>query len=79
LRCNSFAGRIAYLDEQEKKYRLTFAYTPDNFNAMFEKMKELLAMPALKEEWQRRRQIMLNDKIDLTSYMLHFIENYNKG
>ncbi|MBE0673397.1 MAG: DUF354 domain-containing protein [Bacteroidales bacterium] len=76
LRCNSFAGRIAYLEEQEKRYGLTYAYTPDNFNAMFEKMKELLAMPSLGEEWQRRRQIMLNDKIDLTDFMVRFIENY---
>lgn len=33
-------------------------------------------MPNLKEEWQRRRQKMLSEKIDVTAFMVWFIENY---
>lgn len=76
LRCNSFAGRISYLEEQEKKYRLTFAFLPQNFEQLIVKLAEMLAMPDLNEEWQRRRQRMLNDKIDVTAFMVWFIENY---
>lgn len=76
LRCNSFAGRISYLEEQEKRYRLTFAYLPDKFDQLIIKLNEMLSMPDLNEEWQRRRQQMLKDKIDVTAFMLWFIENY---
>jgi hypothetical protein len=30
----------------------------------------------LKAEWQLRRQLMLNDKIDVTAFYVWFIENY---
>jgi hypothetical protein len=33
-------------------------------------------MPNLKEEWQKRRMKMLADKIDVTAFMVWFIENY---
>jgi len=76
LRCNSFAGRISYLEEQEKKYGLTYAFLPENFDLLLDKLKELLKMPYLREEWQKRRQKMLADKIDVTAFMVWFIENY---
>ena len=33
-------------------------------------------MQNIKEEWQRRRQKMLSEKIDVTAFMVWFIENY---
>lgn len=76
LRCNSFAGRISYLEEEEKKYGLTYAFLPEDFNKMLVKLKELLNMPDLKNEWQKRRYVMLSDKIDVTAFWIWFIENY---
>jgi predicted glycosyltransferase len=76
LRCNSFAGRISYLTEQEEVYGLTYAFTPGDFGSLFAKLRELLAMPGLREEWQRRRSKMLADKIDVTAFMLWLVENY---
>jgi uncharacterized protein len=76
LRCNSFAGRLSTLEEEEKKYGLTFAFLPDDFDKLPEKMEELLATPNLKSEWQNRRTKLLEDKIDVTLFWLWFIENY---
>lgn len=76
LRCNSFAGRISYLEEQEKKYGLTFAFLPEQFNLMVLKLNELISYPNLKEEWQQKRLKMLGDKIDVTSFWTWFIDNY---
>ena len=76
LRCNSFAGRIAYLEEQEKVFGLTYAFLPAHFDNFLSKMKELLQMPNLSDEWQIRRQKMLNSKIDVTVFWLWFVENY---
>lgn len=76
LRCNSFAGRISYLEEEESKYGLTYAFIPEEFDKLKSKLAQLLEMGNLREEWQRRRQIMLKDKIDVTGFMVWFVENY---
>ncbi len=79
LRCNSFAGRISYLEEEEKKYGLTYAFLPDDFARLTNKLQELLSINNLKEEWQKRRLKMLADKIDVTAFWLWFIEDYPKS
>ena len=76
IRLNSFAGKISYLEEQEKKYRLTFAFHPDDYSKMLSKVDEIFTITNLKEEWQLRRQLMLQDKIDVTDFFVRFIENY---
>jgi predicted glycosyltransferase len=75
LRCNTLAGAISYLREQEESYGLTFAFMPDEFGRLQEKIEELLALPDLRGEWQRRRAVMLADKIDVTSFMIWLVEN----
>jgi hypothetical protein len=76
VRSNSFVGRISYLEELENKYGLTYGFLPSETDKMFSKIKELLGMSNLKDEWQKRRQRMLNDKIDVTAFLVWFIENY---
>ena len=76
IRMNSFVGRISYLEEEEHKYGLTYGFKPDQFDEMISKIEELLKMPYLKQEWQERRQRMLSEKIDVTAFMVWFIENY---
>jgi uncharacterized protein len=79
LKCNSFAGRLSVPNELESKYGLIFSYLPEDFDSMLQKLNELLAMSNLKEEWQQRRQRMLNDKIDVTAFWVWFVENYPKS
>lgn len=76
LRMNSFAGRISYLEEEDKKYHLTYSFSPDQFREMMTKIDELLAMSDLKTEWARRRTLMLKDKIDITGFLVQMIEGY---
>ena len=76
IRCNTFVGRIHYLEEEEHKYGLTYGFRPEQSEAMFKKIDELLSMPNLKEEWQQRRQKMLSEKIDYSQFLTWFIENY---
>ena len=76
IRCNTFVGRIHYLEEEEHKYQLTYGFRPEQSEAMFRKIDELLSMPNLKEEWQSRRQKMLAEKIDYAQFLTWFIENY---
>jgi len=76
IRCNDFVGRISYLEEEEHKYGLTFGFKPDQFKEMILKIDELLPLPDLKEVWAKKREKMLADKIDVTAFMVWFVENY---
>jgi uncharacterized protein len=79
LRCNTFAGRISYLNEEEIKYNLTYAFRPEAFDKLMVKMKELISNPDLKNEWQAKREIMLSDKIDVTRFMMDLVENHQSN
>jgi hypothetical protein len=43
------------------------------------KLNLLLDIDSLSQKFQRRRQKMLADKIDVTAFMVWFIENYPKS
>jgi predicted glycosyltransferase len=76
IRYNSFVGENDMLNfiELEEKYGLVFNYN-DSEKAL-QKAIELVQSPDLKEIWRQKRDIMLNNKIDVTSFMTWFIENY---
>jgi hypothetical protein len=76
VRFSSFAGKISVLEELEHKYSLTFGVDPENPEKLFSKLNELLNMKNLKQDFQDRRKNMLADKIDVTAFMVWFIENY---
>jgi predicted glycosyltransferase len=60
--------------EEQEKYGLLFSFR--NSKGVLEKAIELLNTPNLKQKFQKRRQKMLSDKIDVTAFMIWFIENY---
>jgi hypothetical protein len=76
--CDSF-GR-GYTDDEEK-YGLVYNFLLDDNsqNESIEKAAELLGNKDLKQEGQKKRQTLLNDKIDVTKFMVWFIENYPKS
>lgn len=76
LRCNSFAGRILNFEEQEHRYGLTYSFKPDNFKELMSKIKELVNNKDTGNEWSIKRDKMLADKIDVTGFMVWFVENY---
>lgn len=76
FRCNSFAGRISYLNEEEYKYGLTFGFKPDEFEFMVRMIKQYLNVPELKEIWAEKRKKLLSDKIDVSSFFIDLIDNY---
>lgn len=76
FRCNSFAGRISYLEEEEKRYKLTKAYLPHQFEWMLEEMEQHLKNKDARTEWEHNHQRMLGEKIDVTAFWTWFIENY---
>jgi len=79
IRCNTFVGRTPVIEELEKKYELTFGFSPDNEKAMLRKTKEILASPISQQPWKIRQKHLLDEKIDLTSWMVELLEKAGKG
>lgn len=73
-------GRL-YTREQAERYCLVFNYTEslDAQEKSIEKGIELLTTPGIKKEWQKRRKKMLEDKIDVTAFLIWFVENFPKS
>ncbi|MBQ0088053.1 MAG: hypothetical protein KBT27_01815 [Prevotellaceae bacterium] len=81
LRFNDFVGKkkIGVMEELEHVYGLTFGISSHEPEQLYAKVEEFLALAAkgkLREEFQKRRQKMLADKIDVTAFFTWFIENY---
>lgn len=76
IRVSSFVGKLSVLEELEHKYQLTFGISPGNKKALFDIINQLLSIPDLRGDFQFRRQKMLSDKIDVTSFLVWFVDNY---
>ena len=78
IRFNDFVGKrkIGVLEELEHVYGLTYAIHSSQAENLYAKIEELLVITNIKEEWQKRRQKMLSEKIDVTAFYTWFVENY---
>ena len=72
-----FAGR-GYTDEEEYKYGLIFNFSSDeeSYEEIIKKTLELVAQDDLKVEWEKKKDHLLNEKIDVTKFMIETIERY---
>ena len=72
-----FAGR-GYTDEEEVKYGLVYNFKldEDSIRSSLEKAVELFGDNNLKSLGKKKREKLLDDKIDVTAFMVWFIENY---
>jgi predicted glycosyltransferase len=60
--------------ELEKKYDLMYSYS-DAENALH-KALDILRDPQNKRIWAEKLERLLRDKIDVTAFIVRFIENY---
>jgi predicted glycosyltransferase len=66
-----YSLRLPYLDDQETRYGL--GHTVDGAAQALELAKGFLRNPTLKSEWQAKRQRLLRDKIDVSTFMTNLI------
>lgn len=65
-----------YLNELEKDYGLVFNFS-DKQQAL-QKALELLSDESTKKAWYKKREIMLQDKVDVAMFMADAVERYAK-
>lgn len=66
--------RWGFANDLEKRYGLVHTFT--NREQALEKALELLEDDDLKNKWRKRREKVLNEKVDVVKFMTEFIENY---
>lgn len=73
LRVSSWVGRLDYLVELEERYELTFAYRPEQGSELLEHLDRFLADDSLAATFAARRARMLEDKVDIATWMTRFV------
>jgi len=76
FRCNDFVGLLSVMEEKEKRYGLSFNYLPKQFNEMYAKIAELLSIPNFKKKFEDKKNKMLEEKIDLSAFLLELFESF---
>ncbi len=76
IRYSDFASKISVLEELEKTYKLTVGIRPCNEALVLAQILEWIDLPYIKEIFEARRQTMLDDKIDVTAFLVWFVEKY---
>lgn len=65
-----------YTDQQEREYGLGYTIHPEQEEQAIELALELARRKNLHEEWQVKRQRLLQEKIDVTAWLVEFVENF---
>jgi uncharacterized protein len=69
--------RLGYLEEQENKYGLI--YCCRDTSEVLNIAGELLTKEDLKHVWQKKRDILLREKKDVTEVLMGILENFQRG
>src|SRR5215469_7081878 len=62
-----------YTDDEERRYGLVRHFTDDQYDMALSAIEEIMAEPPAT--WQEARQRLLEDKIDVTAWMIDYFES----
>lgn len=71
---SSLCKTMGNFDELEKRYGLVYSHT--NQNKGIETTKKILETKNSKKEWKKKRDRLLREKIDVTNWVVNFLEKY---
>lgn len=74
VRCNSFVGKNDMGNFLELEHRYDLIYSYNNFNQALVKIKSLLKDKSVKAKWTVKRKRLMADKVDVTAFMIDFVE-----
>jgi len=76
IRFNDFVGKIEYLNDLENKYNLGFGIKTSEPEKLLNIIEFIISKENLKEEWREKVKRLFEEKIDLTSLVIWFVNNY---
>ena len=79
IRSNNFVGPndMGNFLELENKYELIYSFR--DAHQAIKKAYALLDLPGLKEQWMKKREKLLSEKINITKLMVEIINNYPRS
>lgn len=79
IRFNDFAEKISVLKELEYRYKLTISINSRNPQKLMDSVDDLLSTNDLKLLYKARKEKMIADKINVSAFMVWFIESFPKS
>lgn len=79
LRFSDFAGRISVLEELEHKYSLTYGIPTTASDKLIKQTGDILCNDESQNTYKERHQRMLDDKIDVTAFLVWLINEFPKS
>jgi len=76
IRFNNFVGRISVLNELENKYQLTKGIHSSEIAKLIDAVDLMTSNPNIFKQHEEKRAKLVQDKIDVTAFLVWFIENY---
>lgn len=76
VRYNAWVGTVGVMIELEEKYHLMRSVKAGNPEKLYQTIIEMMATPGLREQLQGSRKKMLSESIDVTAFLVWFIEHY---
>ncbi|MBA31874.1 MAG: hypothetical protein CL748_05060 [Chloroflexi bacterium] len=70
IRYNDFVDKISYLADLEHNYNLGIGIKTSDKATLFEKIEMLINNDNIKLDWEKKRNKMLNEKLDLTAFLV---------
>lgn len=65
--------------ELHEKYELLYGYGIEEEEMMLSKIDEILTMDNHRDVFQKRKELMLTDKIDVSAFLIWFLNDYPKS
>ena len=62
-----------------KHYKLGECFSPDEIDKAIQKAISYLKDKTIKEKWKNKKNNFLSNKINVSSFLIWFIENYPKS
>ena len=72
VRVSSLAKSLGNFNELNEKYKLLYYY--EDTNEALNKSISILKNKDSRDIWKKRKNILINDKLDTTNFMINFIE-----
>ncbi len=76
IRFNDFIGKISVLEEIEKEFKLSIGINSNYPEKLLRQVDEIVNKKDTIEEFKERRNQLIASKIDVTAFMVWFIENF---
>lgn len=78
IRCNTFKNKIAYLNELEQVYGLTYAFLPTESEEMMKRITSILENSDTEKEWDMKRKHMLSQTEDVNKFIVNLLAGIDR-